>query len=295
VARAWTGLLVLLAWGAAGAEPAPAAFGIKPLPANPTSITSAYSRILLDDRGSVRTLSFVRDSGEVVVETSMDLAAPDRLLVPYTRHMFVHYLLQPEPRRALLVGLGGGAMVRFLERHDPDVAIDAIDIDPAIVRVADEYFGVRSHGGTRVAVADAFEWIGQGRGRYDVIYMDAFLKPAADTDPTGAPLRLKTRDFLAALASELRPGGAAVFNVNQHEGAEEDVAEIRRAFPQAYVFRVSGTGNVIVAGSTAPQRMDRDALAAAGRRLDERFAVDFSFAAMARDLVFPRQGPEASP
>src|SRR6516164_10510346 len=50
---------------------------------------SDYSNIRIRKRNSVRTLSFVRDSGEEVVESTVDINTPYDLIVPYTRFMFL--------------------------------------------------------------------------------------------------------------------------------------------------------------------------------------------------------------
>ena len=146
---------------------------------------SAFSRIRVRRDGDVRALTFVRDNGQEVVQSRVNLTAPHTLMSPYARGMFASYLYQPHPRRVLIVGLGGGAMVRFLTHHEPQVHIDAVEIDPAVVRLADEYFGVRSGGNVRVHTADAVAFVESTMDRYDLIFMDAFLRPASDTDTTG--------------------------------------------------------------------------------------------------------------
>lgn len=266
----------------ASAEPRsapPPAFGVAALEPNPRYVESEYSRIRLEETGSVRTLWFIRDSGEAVVETRMDLTRPDRLLLPYTRWMFTSYLLRPEPERVLIVGLGGGSMVRFLEGFQPGLDIDAVEIDPAVVEIADRYFGTRSRGHTRILTADAFAYLAESKTHYDVIYMDAFLKPTADTDPTGVPLRLKTLDFYAQLRRRLSEAGLVVFNLNEHRGMRDDVDTIFEAFPTSYLFAVPGTQNAVVLASTEASAPGPEALAERARALDASHP-SLSFGAM---------------
>ena len=178
---------------------------------------SAFSRIRVRSDGDVRALTFVRDDGQEVVQSRISLTAPHTLVSPYARTMFASYLYHPQPRRVLIVGLGGGAMVRFLTHHEPQAHIDAVEIDPAVVRLADEYFGVRSGGNVRVHTADAVTFVESTADRYDLILMDAFLRPSSDTDTTGVPTRLKTLAFLGRLKRALTPGGGA-FNVHGRIG-----------------------------------------------------------------------------
>ena len=144
--------------------------------------------------------------------------------------MFASYLYQPQPRRVLIVGLGGGAMVRFLTHFEPQAQIDAVEIDPAVVRLASPYLDVRSGGNVRVHTADAVAFVESVTDRYDLILMDAFLRPSSDTDTTGVPTRLKTLEFLGRLKQTLTPGGVVAFNVNEHATMADDIAAVTTVF-----------------------------------------------------------------
>ncbi len=253
---------------------APSALGAVEL-----DIRSEYSHIRLRRKGSVRTLVFVREGGVEAVESQVDLRRPFELLVPYTQTMFVSYLFQPQPERVLLVGLGGGAMVHFLRHYDPKVQIDVVEIDPTVVKIAQEYFGIRPGEGLNIVTADGYEYLGRTEMRYDVIYLDAFLKPSAETDETGLPLRLKTVRFYRMVQEKLRPGGVVVLNLNQHPTLREDIETLRRSFAQVYAFRV-GTGNMVLVGSPASQRLDRAELRTRAAELDRRFQTGTLFRQM---------------
>jgi len=247
-------------------------------------VRSDFSLIRIRRTGDVRSLVFVRDSGEEVAETRLDLKTPHRLIVPYTQFMFASYLVNPKQQRVLMVGLGGGAMVHFLRHHDPKVRIDAVEIDPAVVKIAAEYFGTRSQGKVKITTGDAFGYLKDTPGRYDAIYMDAFLKPSADTDDTGVPLRMKTVRFYEGIQKKLKPEGVVVFNLNRHKGTGEDIQTIRIAFRQVYVFRVSRLC-VVVVGSVAETREKASVLSTRAKDLDGRFKANFSFEKMVRNLV----------
>lgn len=259
------------------------------LPSGPTTVFeghSPYSHFLVRDFRSMRGLYFVRDSGEVVQESEIDRDAPYRMVVPYTRVMFASYLFKPKQSRSLIVGLGGGAMVHFLRHYDPQQSIDAVEIDPEIVAAAEKWFGVKADRQTRLITQDAFVFLTRPAAKYDVIYMDAFLKPAGDTDSTGVPLRMKTAAFLKKdVITHLKPGGVVVFNINGHPKMNEDLEIIRSAFPQTYRFGVPGTYNLIVVGATSAARLNRQQLERAGASVDQKLAADFSFKALAGQLT----------
>jgi spermidine synthase len=238
---------------------------------------SAFSRIRVRRDGDVRVLTFVRDDGQEVVQSRVSLTAPHTLLSPYARSMFASYLYQPHPRRVLIVGVGGGAMVRFLTHHEPHVRVDAVEIDPVVVRLADEYFGVRSGGNVRVHTADAVRFVESTEDRYDLILMDAFLRPSSDTDTTGVPTRLKTLAFLNNLKRTLAPGGVVAFNINEHASMADDIAAVEAAFGNVAVYRCPPSDNR-VAIAVESGRVPDDNVRARIAGLDARFGGALSFA-----------------
>ena len=243
---------------------------------------SAFSRIRVRRDGDVRALTFVRDNGQEAVQSRLNLAAPHTLMSPYARGMFATYLYQPDPRRVLIVGLGGGAMVRFLTHHEPQVQIDAVEIDPAVVRLADQYFGVRTGGNVRVHTADAVTFVESVAEGYDLILMDAFLRPSSDTDTTGVPTRLKTLEFLGRLKRALAPGGVVAFNINEHDSMADDIAAVAAAFGQVAVYRCPPSDNKVVIATEGGIATD-DEVRARIAALDARFGGALSFVEVVRN------------
>jgi spermidine synthase len=242
---------------------------------------SAYSKIRVIKEKNVRSLCFVRESGEVIIESMMDIEKPHELLVPYTRLMFASYLFKPKQEKVLIVGLGGGSMIHFLKHYDPQVKVDVVEIDPAVVKIADKYFGVKSGDNVNIITKDAFEHLKNTDSRYDVIYMDAFLKPSADTDTSGVPLRLKTIQFYKDVQKKLTPTGMVAFNVHPHKQSQEDIKNIRDSFGSTYVFRIPNLAGFVVVGSMETKRAESPALRMVGEELDRRFKTSYSF----RDMV----------
>jgi len=244
--------------------------------------TSAYSRIRVRRDGDVRALTFVRDNGQEAVQSRINLTAPHTLMSPYARGMFASYLYQPQPRRILIVGLGGGAMVHFLTHHEPQAQIDAVEIDPAVVRLAGEYFGVRPGGNVRVHTADAVAFIESSADRYDLILMDAFLRPSGGTDPTGVPAQMKTLAFLTRLKQTLAPGGVAAFNINEHATMAGDITAVRTAFGNAAIYRCPPSANKVIIATGGAPATDDD-IRARVASLDARFGGALSFAEALRN------------
>jgi spermidine synthase len=251
-------------------------------------VKSDYSHIRIRRQGNVRTMNFVRDNGEEHIQTLWNTKRPYDLVTNYSRLMFASYFFLPHPKRVLIVGLGGGAMVHFLEHYDPGVEVDAVEIDPKVVELAEKYFDVRTQKNIKIITQDAFKYFQENKTRenktqYDVIYMDAFLKPSEGTDATGQPLRLKTTEFYKGLRDQLTPDGIVAINLNVYEGTKDDLATIRGAYPQIYAFRATSP-NLIVVGTWEKARTSAADIRARARALDQRFKATFSFASVAATL-----------
>src|SRR6266480_7012127 len=165
-------------------------------PYNPIIVTEDYS--------GMRTLLFERGGGRQSVVKPGD---PDHLELPYARVALAGLALCEEPRRILVVGLGGGTLPMFLRTHYPAATIDVAEIDPDVVDVAKKFFGFVDDERVRAHVGDGRQFIERARqADYDVIFLDAF--GAHDV-----PKQLTTKEFLQITRRALKPNGVVVSNV----------------------------------------------------------------------------------
>lgn len=240
-------------------------------------ITSDYSTIIVRDEKDVRTMYFVRDNGDLALESSVNIKKPSLLLVPYTRIMMGALLFHPKPKSALMIGLGGGAMPHHMQAFHEDLRLDAVDIDPEIVRIAKEYFLLRPDENLRLHAADGFNFIARCENEYDILFMDAFLKPSEDTDSTGTPTRLKTMDFYKQITRCLTEQGVVAFNINRSFSLKQDIQNIRDAFPQTWAVPVPQRGNVVVFASTAKEEVALSTVQARAQIMEQNRTSSLSY------------------
>jgi spermidine synthase len=224
--------------------------------------TSRYGTIIVadDDRG-LRTLLFERGGARQSVAKPGD---PEHLELPYTRYALAGLALCEQPRRILVVGLGGGTLPGFLRKHYPDAMIEAVEIDADVVDVAKMFFGFREDERMRVHVGDGRQFIENvRRPAYDVIFLDAF---GADS----VPRHLTTREFLQAVRRALVPGGVAVGNIwNRSRNPLHDamVGTYREVFDELFILNVAGDVNTILLALPRKQPLGRSELAQRARRI----------------------------
>ena len=73
-------------------------------------------------------------------QSAMSREAPHRLVLSYTRSMLSGLLFTRKPRSALVLGLGGGSLPRFLMHVFPTCRIDVVERRAKVVQVAHDYF-----------------------------------------------------------------------------------------------------------------------------------------------------------
>lgn len=198
-------------------------------------VTSEYNTIMITERGSVRTMYFEVD-GTRYIESRWDMDHPNSLDLDYSRTMMAGFLLQPTPKRFMMMGLGGGQISNYLFERFPELEIDAVDIDPEVVRLARKYFGVPDDPRYRTHVGDGRMYIESATTPWDLIMLDAFRG-------VFVPYHLKTHEAYQACLAKLTPGGVMVANLhNLTRMYPHDRETLAVVFPQCYSF-VSESGN----------------------------------------------------
>jgi spermidine synthase len=246
---------------------------------------SDYSHIRVRERDGVRSLLFVDEDGSEQRQSAVAMADPGKNQLGYTGSLFTSLLYRYPQNRVLIVGLGGGGMVRYLNAAFPAMMVEAVEIDPVVVKVAAEYFQTVPGPKTRLHTQDAFAFFREETGLYDAIYMDAFLRPAPDSGLEEKTTRLKTVAFLETVRSRLVPYGVAAFNlIESRAETTDDLTAIRTVFPATALFNVPGSGNLVVIASSEVPAPDPSELSRRAKKLDAELKVGLSFEEMAGNL-----------
>lgn len=142
------------------------------------------------------------------VQTQMDLFDPLNLSLPYMQAMTLGVLWANPPKNICLLGLGGGAMARVLHHHLTGSRIDCVDVSAAVIRLAEEYFGVVPDSRLHCHHADAADFLNNRDQMYDLILIDVFA------DKGRIPGHLGTHEFFSLCGRRLSPTGAVVMNIS---------------------------------------------------------------------------------
>src|SRR5262249_2356641 len=88
----------------------------------------------------------------------------------------------------------------------PELQIDAIEIDPGVISVAKQYFGIRQTDRVHIIERDGRVYLARNKEVYDLILLDAFRE-------RGVPFHLLTKEFYTLVKEHLAPSGAMATNV----------------------------------------------------------------------------------
>ncbi len=156
--------------------------------------------IAVSDERGVRSLHV----GGEAIQSSMKIGDPFALALDYTRCMMAFLLFHPEPRRALMIGLGGGSLAKFFFKHLRKARIRVVELDPRIVAAARTHFALPPDDQRLVVeIGDGAEALAPEC--CDVLVIDAYH------DEAHVP-ELATSEFYDAAFLALEPRGVLVAN-----------------------------------------------------------------------------------
>lgn len=227
-----------------------------------------YDKPFIVDSGVRRFLHFELDT----VQSAMRLDDPDRLSLRYTRKMMAFLLFNRAPERILLLGLGGGSLAKFCYRRLPCTALTAVEVNPDVIALREEFRIPPDDARFRVICADGVTYVARLNRSKDVILADA-------CDRAGIAPELNAIEFYQDARRCLSPGGVFVINMCSDIGScVAHLAKIRTVFGGEFMtLQVRPNGNVIVLAFKKLPRpeIDWERLEVAAVDLKRRFGLDF--------------------
>jgi spermidine synthase len=203
---------------------------------------SKYRDITVTQQGDRRCLLFNVHRGDRN-QTCMLVSNPDELVFDYTRMSFAGLLLNPNPKSVLVIGLGGGSIPMTFSDLFPDARIDVVEVDEAVVRVAEEFFNYRDTENMKVFVDDGRPFIKRAGLRgvtYDFIVLDAF---SGDYIPE----HMLTREFLQEVKSIMTDDSVLVANTfSTSRLYDHESVTYQRVFNEFFNFKLPTSGNRII-------------------------------------------------
>jgi spermidine synthase len=196
----------------------------KPPPTMLWSGESAYNRILVLESNGLRWL-VLNDSRFAQTYEKVGSANSGRYLDEFA----LGPVILPA-KNLLVLGMGAGGSIQASRAVAPEIEIDAVEIDPEVVRVAGEFFGLpKNDSKLHVHIADARPWLAEHAVQSDLVNIDLFQGGPY------VPFYLTTVEFFQMVRSRMTDDGVLMVNVYDespnHELLEAMGATMKQVFP----------------------------------------------------------------
>ncbi|MFO7447220.1 MAG: fused MFS/spermidine synthase [Ignavibacteriaceae bacterium] len=205
---------------------------------------SAYGEIRVMEIDDVRFLLI--DGG---IHTAVSTETQQNIL-PYAWVFDVTKNLLGYSGDMLLIGLGGGSILRSF--YDDNWDIDVVEIDPAVTAIAKKYFNLVPSF-DNIYHQDGREFLRAYENTYDLILVDAF-------GSSSVPFHLTTLESFRLTKSRLQQDGILALNIESIGWNDIIVATVAKTVKQIFsnviVLPIAEPpdqlGNVIIVASDAP-------------------------------------------
>lgn len=151
-------------------------------------------------------------------------------------------------RSLAIVGLAAGTTARQADLVFPNIQMEGIEIDPEIVKVGREYFGMTMDN-LHVTVQDGRWALENDPNRYQIISVDAYRPPYI-------PWHLTTQEFFQIVRDHLTDDGVMVINVGRSPQDRRLVdilsSTILTVFPTVHVMDLPDSFNSILFATVQP-------------------------------------------
>ncbi|SMF23463.1 spermine/spermidine synthase domain-containing protein [Pseudogulbenkiania subflava] len=163
---------------------------------------SLTGKPFLYEEGGKLSLSFDIST----VQSRMDPAQPDSLVLGYTRTMMGCLLFNPKPRRITMIGLGGGSLAKYCHRYLPDADISIIEISQEVIGFRNEFAIPADSARFHIHCGDGAEHITNSSAEIDILMVDGY-------DIDGQAKSLCTQRFYDDCFDALDAQGVMVVNM----------------------------------------------------------------------------------
>ena len=218
---------------------------------------SLYRNIVVTEKRGERCMIFGRLSRNPTRQSCFDVRNPERLAFSYSKLVLAGFTqIKQSPKRILILGLGGGTLPMTLERIYPDATIDSVEIDPAVVQVAKDWFLYKESDKQKTHTIDGRVFVKRQvlrRAKYDVIILDAF-------NGDYIPEHMMTEEYFRELKGILAEDGLLISNTfSNNRLFDHESATYQKVFGEFYYVHSDRSGNrIIYANLNQPNAFESD-------------------------------------
>ena len=166
---------------------------------------------------------------------------PASLSLEYQAPLLRPLNMLPSVQRVLLIGLGGGTVVHYLQRFYPNVVIDVIELSSKMITLASTFFDIHPSEFCRIRCEDGIDYLAHTTAGYDIVILDVATQD-------GFVEKFGTVACVNNCLNALNETGALTINYCGNEPLGL-LQTIRECFDQQTIaYPIKGYANTVISG-----------------------------------------------
>jgi spermidine synthase len=199
---------------------------------------SNYNHIIIKQKAEYISMSFSRFKSKYT-ESKINIFNEDELPVSYTQTMPVSLAYTKNPKKLLMIGLGGGMITKYIHKYMPQINITGVELDEKVLLMAKKYFKLKEDSNYKVFIKDGRLFLNETKATYDIIMVDAYKGGYI-------PFHLCTYEFYSLLEKHLSDQG--VISLNLHSGSKlypRIINTLKYVFTNVDLYKSRASSNII--------------------------------------------------
>tara|TARA_R110001599_G_scaffold181193_1_gene373917 strand:- start:239 stop:1027 length:789 start_codon:yes stop_codon:yes gene_type:complete len=228
--------------------------------------TSSLCRMEVRENADLRWMM----SEDGVLHGAMSLKEPCVPLVPYVRSMLIAHILKPEATKVLNLGLGTGAIERYIGEVFPQVKLTTVEMSQTRLEQVKRFFHLCPSSSSLIVVQDASKFISRKIPEQDIIYCDLF-------DVRSNYNEVLSNDFITNLWEALSKNGLIAINyvLENQKKLINTLIILRKIFAVTAIIKVEGHTNIVILAFKT-DKSDGESIILNINKFDDAYDLNFA-------------------
>jgi len=204
---------------------------------------SIYRNVVITENKNIRCMKFETRRKKTSNQACINLDNKTELVFEYAHSVLTGLAYNPDPKRILIIGLGGGSLPNAFKELVPDAEVVSVEIDPAVAKLARQYFDYIETDKIKTKIMDGRVYVKRALKKqqyFDWIILDAF-------NGDYIPEHLLTMEFLSEVKQLLKPNGLLSANTfNASKLYDYESVTYQAVFNELRILKSPSKGNRII-------------------------------------------------
>lgn len=211
--------------------------------------------VTVDNLNTYRRLIFLNNQSVIQSEALMKQAKKksfvDFSYLSCQHHIFMIIGLQATKLKNLVIGLGGGGLVNYIYHYLKNLNTTVIEIDPEIVKVAKDYFGlIEDQNRLQVVIDDGLKFLEEKSAENQLKFQSVLFDVDSKDQSLGIscpPKEFLELKILEAVKSLLSPDGVFILNFvcRDNNSRNQTVDTLKTCFSSVFSYKLDEDVNEI--------------------------------------------------